>query len=173
MELLASHGANCCHTWVLQLPHRPNGSVALHCYSYYADDHASRGAMLARLHTLQLLHWPRRSLCPSAAVVVRITMLQPLTRHTFPHVSNCCTGTTHYSASCSLFITHVTYCCCATPIAYGFSTATGDPCRCGCAHLGVVATYINMLQPLHWPQGSACSTCTAAPLLKGGRRTTR
>ena len=36
-----------------------------------------------------------------------------------------------------------------------------------------LVTQISMLQLLHWPQGSACSTRTAAPLLKGGRRTTQ
>ena len=30
-------------------------------------------------------------------------MLQLLTRHIFPHVSNCCTGPTHYNASCSSY----------------------------------------------------------------------
>ena len=36
-----------------------------------------------------------------------------------------------------------------------------------------LAAQLSMLQVLHWQQGSAYSTCTAAPLVKGGRRTTR
>ena len=63
MKVLASQGANCRHTWMLQLLHWPHGSIDFHCCTCYADHHAPPAAMAARLTTLQLLHWPRRSPC--------------------------------------------------------------------------------------------------------------
>ena len=75
MKVLASQGANCRHTWMLQLLHWPHGSIDFHCCTCYAAHHAPPAAMAARLTTLQLLHWPRRSPC-----------------------SNCCTGHTDQHA---------------------------------------------------------------------------
>ena len=58
MEVLASHGAHLCHTWMLHVLHRPHGSIDVHCCPCYADHHASPATVAARLTTLQLLHWP-------------------------------------------------------------------------------------------------------------------
>ena len=162
--------------------YRPAAGATLQglCRKGYAA-HAPTAALATQIGTLQLLHWPHRSACPtcctgptdrhapSAALATQIGMLQLL--H-WPHgsaCSNCCTGHADKHAPAAAQATHISM---LQVLHWPRRSACSKCCTGHTAQQApsvALATQITMLQPLHWPQGSACSTCTAAPLLKVGR----